>query len=343
MKKEEMAFDFKSQDIEYNGRNVAVHVYEHGNIAQRIIFESDVDIIGHQVIDHWIYEVNGKMYGFIVTERECDVIDIIADDILGKGINVVAFDWDLTASEKHTGGRLTLKQGESWPETFMKQETYLTPTFKKLVPALLTRGIHVAIVTHGDGIHNNEKIQGGESLIRGILIEAFDTNIVDRIAIYARNPTLHKEMSKGKLWHLEKVGAQFQANRANILLIDDDFSNVQSAILAGYKTIYVWPLYAMGLQRDVFLKLSKYIFDTKSTAMAALTPIADMRIVLHMGTEGLAMTISYSNGIIRNVKAPVGTPILLLAKNANIPDTALIQPQLTPAAKRAPNTWRNLL
>lgn len=63
----------------------------------------------------------------------------IIDGMLANNINLLGVDFDLTLCSIHTGGR--------FPGTAEELSTYIRPFMIDFLPSVISRGIHVAIVT----------------------------------------------------------------------------------------------------------------------------------------------------------------------------------------------------
>jgi hypothetical protein len=103
-----------------------------------------------------------------------------------KGVRMMAWDFDLTAFAKHTGG------GVPFSSNVVDLTTSLSSEFVKSVPIAQKYGIRVAIVTYSDDA--DDRTFGGDVFIQTILSACFrKKEIWNTILIAAANPRLHFE------------------------------------------------------------------------------------------------------------------------------------------------------
>jgi hypothetical protein len=122
---------------------------------------------------------------------ETEAIHTLVTTIQTLGIQLVVFDFDCTAYRKHTGGVLSIP-ADTLLATIATMVHDMTPSFTRIVPLLLEKGIHVAIGTFGDALTNTSLGKslriGGEPLIRPILDGIFGSLVSSNIPIFALNP-----------------------------------------------------------------------------------------------------------------------------------------------------------
>jgi hypothetical protein len=103
-----------------------------------------------------------------------------------KGVRMMAWDFDLTAFAKHTGG------GVPFSSNVVDLTTLLSSEFVKSVPIAQKYGIRVAIVTYSDDA--DDRSFGGDVFLQTILSACFrKKEIWNTILIAAANPRLHYE------------------------------------------------------------------------------------------------------------------------------------------------------
>jgi hypothetical protein len=106
--------------------------------------------------------------------------------LYSKGIRMLAWDFDLTAYRKHTGG------GVPFNSNIPEITKYLSPIFISVVPVAQKYGIRIAIVTYSDDSDDNSF--GGNMFISTVLTSCFRRKDVwHRILVAAANPELHQQ------------------------------------------------------------------------------------------------------------------------------------------------------
>lgn len=162
---------------------------------------SAVETLGIENIDDWLNSLNKKL---------------------------LAIDFDQTLVSIHTGG--------NWPSDKSSQDlaVHVRPFFKVVIPKAIQLGIHIAIVTFSPQTH----------LIRNVLNDVFP-HYVDKIIIrgnygswFVDDPTY-----EGKNDHIKSVARELERmnvylSKEDVLLIDDDISNINAAKGIGIK--YAW-------------------------------------------------------------------------------------------------------
>lgn len=146
-------------------------------------------------------------------------------------INFLAIDFDQTMVDIHTGGR--------WPGKAKDLATRLRPSFLKLIPMAIDRDFYVAVVTFSPQTR----------MIAEVLHHAFP-NHIDRICIRGSDGTWRYNgagSAEGKQAHMasavEELRRRFEADitRATTLLIDDDTSNIKTALYEGVRAVWLDP------------------------------------------------------------------------------------------------------
>ncbi|CAF0942147.1 unnamed protein product [Brachionus calyciflorus] len=150
-------------------------------------------------------------------------------------IKLIAFDFDCTLVNIHTGGQ--------WLDSAEKLAQFVRPCFRDLLPLLLkTNDIHTCVVTYSPQ----------EKLIKEVLkISMKDENdinsLVDRIVIKGNTKEFIEEhgleacYTNGKQLHLEYCKRQLPLyiKESSILLIDDDVNNLKVALENGHYAFHV--------------------------------------------------------------------------------------------------------
>lgn len=166
-------------------------------------------------------------------------------------IRAVMFDMDRTILSVHTKGCYTGSLDDL--------ASHVSPVFLAVVPRLLDRGVHVAVVTFSDEMMVKAHSIGvaGEPLVRGVTERAFSRHfaeagapdaaararaVVARLLVAAAYPKLRNEragrademMPRTKLWHIDQVRAALHAQghaveRHEMLILDDSRDNVRTA------------------------------------------------------------------------------------------------------------------
>lgn len=156
----------------------------------------------------------------------------IAQRVQDVGIKVVAFDMDQTAVGAHSHGRLA--RGDPLSEYLGK----IKPDFVALIPALLDKGIGVALATHSDLAEASSTITRsthvlGDDLALAVLQHVFPEEIVSRFKIVAYNPRVHVEGTDEaflhKRYHMRELCEHFATHPREILFFDDVDSIVTDA------------------------------------------------------------------------------------------------------------------
>eukprot|EP01039_Chlorochromonas_danica_P009866 gene9866-10912_t len=168
----------------------------------------------------------------IITMNEEDSYDTLirdtVDAIIAAEINFVAVDFDDTLINEHTGGKSYKK-----PEELAKM---VRPIFRRLIPALAERNVHIAIVT----------FSGQSSLVQGVVDAAFGKSY--KILIRGNGPdeqwrACYRQSQPGKLAHMASAAHEIsqthsiEITKASTLLIDDDTDNVATALKAGARAV----------------------------------------------------------------------------------------------------------
>jgi hypothetical protein len=189
--------------------------------------------------------------------------------LVDDDVRVVAWDFDLTAVDDHTGGRVTLVD-DDWSRVFARWTPRFSADFLRTCRAIAEHpaGIQQAIVTFGDAYLNGQsphgegrdkRYVGGEPLLRPLLESALSSSLYGAKAaavsrhmpIFAWHPAAHRRtcpegqpIADSKSWHLTYtmralLGTSDETMRKHVLLIDDGAHNISHAKREGYRTHHV--------------------------------------------------------------------------------------------------------
>jgi len=149
------------------------------------------------------------------------------------GINFLAIDFDCTILDIHTGGRWNGSLEELYP--------HVRPVFADLIEAAVEDEMKVAVVTF------TRQVQ----LVRGILDQIVGPEASQRIPIRGGDRSWKYNGGgslQGKQPHmasaveeLESRHEGLQITRNSTLLIDDDQSNIRTALTNGVRAIWLNP------------------------------------------------------------------------------------------------------
>jgi hypothetical protein len=147
------------------------------------------------------------------------------------GIELVGWDWDGTIVRTYgLAGGIPYKNDVELETKYKEWSSQVARDFPFMYYALKYAGIHQCIVTHNQDIPPTLKISKGERMIRGILTHALDAKEAGTIRISAF-------LARDKLYHLDNNARWFGTKKpGNILLVDDNQYNIDTAWKAGYST-----------------------------------------------------------------------------------------------------------
>lgn len=133
-----------------------------------------------------------------------------------KKINVrlLALDFDQTIIDQHTGGR--------WKGTSKELAKHVRPEFVCLIGAAMNGGIHIAVATFSEQTDLISDVM--QITFPGTTIPVHGGGVENKLR---KNP------------HIEKaIGMAPGLSKAAVLLIDDDFQNVNIAQFDGIRGIH---------------------------------------------------------------------------------------------------------
>lgn len=164
-------------------------------------------------------------------------------------IKMVVFDFDHTIIGAHSGGFIDALNDEN------NIGTAVTSDFKLFSKTLCKNNIKIAVATFSDeefvrGNRNSGRLIAGEKLVQYCMEKSkCDDIIIEKV--YGYYPYYYQESSKykklglkkpmtgDKSYHLERIRSEFSVTFEEILFIDDDLRNCQSARKEGYLTFNV--------------------------------------------------------------------------------------------------------
>ncbi|GKY97640.1 hypothetical protein MPSEU_000722400 [Mayamaea pseudoterrestris] len=146
---------------------------------------------------------------------------------LGTNVQLVAFDFDATIIDIHTGGR--------WKGTAAELSKHVRPTFQCFVKYCLEGGIHVSVATFSTQTE----------LIAAVLTHSIDHTDANAIPVFGDDDRSEGKQSQLLLSmnHFNQIRSQRSnpITPANTLLVDDDSDNIQAAKADGYNTMHFRP------------------------------------------------------------------------------------------------------
>ncbi|TYZ56983.1 hypothetical protein PybrP1_004582 [[Pythium] brassicae (nom. inval.)] len=184
----------------------------------------------------------------IATTEEAESVATELARLLGAmGTKLVCIDFDATLVGVHTGG--------TWTHSAADLHRYVRPLFLELVPRLVRRGVHVAVVTFSPQVQ----------LIRQVLALAFAADVARRLILRGDDASWQLAPADAAgfapLWqtggrHLDRscklpfvISAALQAagerrervRNRDTLLFDDDAANVRVVNDSGIAGVYFDP------------------------------------------------------------------------------------------------------
>mmetsp|Transcript_24682 Transcript_24682/g.55823 ORF Transcript_24682/g.55823 Transcript_24682/m.55823 type:complete len:192 (-) Transcript_24682:100-675(-) len=162
-----------------------------------------------------------------------------------RGVKAVVFDFDCTITLKHSGGRVHNDKVDGF------LENNISPCFKELLPVLLANSFGVGVATFSDDFKVPSTYLAGEHLVRKHFEHFFGNRFTEQIPIIAAFPDVYqtegnykaigldRPMPQNKEYHLALLCARWNLRPHEVVLIDDDYSNVDAAMRHGYHAIFV--------------------------------------------------------------------------------------------------------
>ncbi|KAL7669142.1 hypothetical protein ACOME3_009809 [Neoechinorhynchus agilis] len=147
-----------------------------------------------------------------------------------EGIRLIAIDFDNTLVGIHTSG--------IWPETpnaVVQLANAVRPVFKVLIPTLINNGFYVAVVTFST---QSELIKASIvecfQRVLPILVQGSDFGVFSGFSVSMAGKERHINMVANHIMSLynDRLGS------SEILLIDDNYNNVDVARQYGHKAIH---------------------------------------------------------------------------------------------------------
>ncbi|UVC54507.1 hypothetical protein MACJ_004057 [Theileria orientalis] len=160
------------------------------------------------------------------------------------GCKFIAFDFDATMIELHSGGYID-------PEIDRKVLESLTADFKSVAERLKNSPIQMAVVTYSDAVHveGHPRYISGDRMVRlALKYSNCDADIKKVYAYYPRfwdTPKMYKKLGLDapmplfKEFHLRSICTDFNVKLDEIILIDDDINNCVNAKQIGVTTLHV--------------------------------------------------------------------------------------------------------
>jgi len=154
------------------------------------------------------------------------------------GITLIAIDFDMTIIDIHTGG--------VWQDTATNLVPHVRPEFQCFISGLLDNGRIVTVATFSTQT----------DLILDVIQKAIQHERVDSIAVFGGDDTIagFERGKQSQLYHSIQYANQDYTTAQNsahpqiaqttilsTLLVDDDPTNIEVAIAAGYKTMQYIP------------------------------------------------------------------------------------------------------
>ncbi|XP_076434692.1 uncharacterized protein LOC143274689 [Babylonia areolata] len=159
-------------------------------------------------------------------------VEKLVQTIRSKRIKLLALDFDLTFIDIHTHG--------TWEDTLDALIQHVRPCMRDLLQHAQQKGVYVCIVT----------FHPMSWLIRDLLRKIYPKKVADNI--YLQAAPAHRSRREnpggeftGKEWHLQKVVAEIlkdhkvTIDKQDILLLDDDLTNVSMACSHGHHSMQV--------------------------------------------------------------------------------------------------------
>lgn len=159
-----------------------------------------------------------------------------------KKIKLVVFDFDKTITKLHTQGAVIF-QNEATPE-FIQSNFADLQFLKFAVPFIKAQGCTVAVASFGS--HNDDAIMSGKVLIRKYLDTAFGAKkaldlFPDHCITFWHPSSKGKDEKKvGKEDHIAEIVKNLptKPKAAEIMLFDDDETNIHVAKKKGHRTFF---------------------------------------------------------------------------------------------------------
>lgn len=159
-------------------------------------------------------------------------VERLVQTIRSKGIKLLALDFDLTFIDIHTHG--------TWEDTVDALAQHVRPCMRDLLQHAQQKGVFVCIVT----------FHPMAWLIRDLLRKIYPKKVSDNIYLQAAPAHVSRRENPqgefmGKEWHLQNVVADIlkdhkvTIDKHDILLLDDDMSNVNTACSNGHRSMQV--------------------------------------------------------------------------------------------------------
>eukprot|EP00669_Euglena_mutabilis_P012851 TRINITY_DN7542_c0_g1_i1.p1 TRINITY_DN7542_c0_g1~~TRINITY_DN7542_c0_g1_i1.p1 ORF type:complete len:205 (-),score=18.92 TRINITY_DN7542_c0_g1_i1:132-746(-) len=156
--------------------------------------------------------------------------------IAQSGYRAVAFDMDRTLIRDHSRGCLRRSDISSYFAA-------ASPDAVALMLELHTLGVHLAVATHSDAAEygltrdavtrtptNPREHIIGEELATRVLYELLPPAIAEQVYVVAYYPRVRRDTDpdhSGKRYHLRKIATHFGVALPEVLLFDDDPSNIE--------------------------------------------------------------------------------------------------------------------
>lgn len=172
-----------------------------------------------------------------------------------KQIKLVVFDFDQTITCIHTGG-----EGLTMRDVLEVREKHLASAAVNLLQVLPVYGIHVAIASFAQDRPKSIKAAaeqkssssslGGELMIRAVFEPWRDLQKIPIEAYLASN----------KQDHLKALRNRYNVTRKETMLIDDDPTNIDVAIQAGYWGLWVRERRGLNWDKSPTIQFGRHFF-----------------------------------------------------------------------------------
>ncbi|KAF8819519.1 rhoptry protein ROP9 [Cardiosporidium cionae] len=174
------------------------------------------------------------------------IFDALMETIIKCGIKVLACDFDLTMTTKHSGGSINPQIDRLGILSSLSQQ------FNQFATYAQKKGLHLVVVTFSDGhlLDDEPDEIAGKELVDAVMKSCGATFTVEKVYGYFppnwRNSDkfesigLSEPMADSKSFHLSRVLQEFDVKHQEVLLVDDDLANCKAAVNEGFLSINVF-------------------------------------------------------------------------------------------------------
>lgn len=155
----------------------------------------------------------------------------------------MAVDFDQTLVSLHTGG--------AWKATGPELAKYVRPTFQHFLSETMASGIHVAIVTYTpqtDLVREVLELSFGEQKGSSLPIRGNDGSWTynGKGTMAGKQPHMTSAVEE-----LEQVHEGLDVTKQSTVLIDDDGSNIRTALAEGVRGVWLNPDNGRRILKDI--------------------------------------------------------------------------------------------